>query len=54
MKNTNLLYKVIDVLNLAVEMGVGIELGDLAAMRATMKAKTAKYVDLGPLKVNKR
>ena len=41
-KNTNLLYKVIDVLNVAVEMGVGIHPDDLVTKRKNYQKKKKK------------
>lgn len=51
MKNTNLLYKVTEILNLAVEMGVGIDPKDFATKRKG-KAKR-KIINLGPPVFNK-
>jgi len=53
LKNTNLLYKVIDILNLAAEMGVGIDPNELVEKRKAQKAKVKPYINLGPLKINK-
>ncbi|XP_066922675.1 cilia- and flagella-associated protein 157-like [Clytia hemisphaerica] len=39
MKNTNLLYKVIEILKVAVEMGVGIQLDDFLAKRTLIAKK---------------
>lgn len=48
MKNTNLLNKVVEILNVAAEMGVGINPEELAATRNLRKKKNKK-VYLGPL-----
>jgi len=48
MRNTNLLQKVVEILNLAAEMGVGINPEDLASARNSHKKKK-KRVYLGPL-----
>lgn len=50
MKNTNLLYKVIEILNLAVEMGVGMNPEDLATRK---KVKKHSKVNLGPPIISK-
>ena len=48
MRNTNLLQKVVEILNLAAEMGVGINPEDLASARNSHKTKKKK-VYLGPI-----
>lgn len=48
MRNTNLLQKVVEILNLAAEMGVGIDPEDLALARNSHKKKK-KQVYLGPI-----
>jgi len=48
MRNTNLLQKVVEILNLAAEMGVGINPEELASARNSHKKKKKK-VYLGPL-----
>lgn len=48
MKNTNLLNKVVEILNVAAEMGVGINPEELASARNSHKKKKKK-VYLGPL-----
>lgn len=48
MKNANLLQKVVDILNVAAEMGVGINAEDLASAKQLYKRKK-KRVFLGPL-----
>ena len=50
MRNTNLLFKVIEILNLAVEMGVGLNPGDLANNRKTSKKHNKRSLITSRLK----